>query len=580
MQVRPFRLCAFFLFLTLISCSQISLPSISIAPNQEPSRVSKKSTPLPNHANELPSDISGDGQAALGPLNPEGNELPPESTQPSAEQVTVESKTVTVTYVVRRGDTLQLIASRAGMTVQQLARLNGIKNINRISAGQVLKLGSKVESRRIVTHPGPAEFLLPDSEILYSPAYKDFNVQSIAENSGGYLLQYRENVEGRMLTGPQIVQLISERFSVGPRVLLTILELRSGWLTGNAPDAARNAYPMGYRQAGWEGLYRQLFWAAERLNAAYYLYQRDELQTLLLFDGDRIRLAPGLNAGTVAVQNLFSRSSSWGTFNEQITNGDFLATYKWLFGSPEQFALKEIVPANLQQPAFRLPWQDGQTWWFTGGPHNAWAPGSEWAAVDFAPSSTRGTCRVASEWVVAVSPGRVIASDIGRVIVDMDGDGFQGTGWGLMYMHVAAKDRVPVGTILNTGDRIGHPSCEGGYSTGTHLHFARMYNGAWIRTDDARAPLNLNGWMYKSTDVHYDGYAVNGNELREACGCRDETKNGIRAVPLQYVENVPALGVTANVSASEQPNAPAANPAVGGANPKPKQAPQPSQTQP
>jgi nucleoid-associated protein YgaU len=43
-----------------------------------------------------------------------------------------------VTYRVKRGDSLSEIAKWYGVSVQQLARANGIKNSNRIYAGQVL----------------------------------------------------------------------------------------------------------------------------------------------------------------------------------------------------------------------------------------------------------------------------------------------------------------------------------------------------------------------------------------------------------------------------------------------------------
>lgn len=492
---------------------------------------------------ELPAqELPGDGSVALGQPLPllEQNEPPIETTTTT----TVEAQPTVITYTVRRGDTLQQIANRSGKTLAELMRLNNIRNADRISVGQVLKLGTSQTLRTIVTHAGPSEPLLPDSEIVYSPAYKDFDIYAVAANSGGYLNAYREPVEGRVRTGPEIIQLLAEEFSVGPRVLLTVLELQSGWLTQSSPSVNRNPYPMGYRKPGWEGLYRQTFWAAQRLNAAYYLYRQNELTTLSLFDGDKIKLAPKLNAGTVAVQNIISRSGTWESFSEQITNGDFQATYKWLFGAPEQFAVPELVPQDLVQPTFRLPWQDDHTWWLTGGPHNGWAEGSAWAAIDFAPSSAMGSCRVSPEWAVAMAPGKVISSENGRVIVDLDGDGFQGTGWALLYMHVSAQDRVAVGTVLNTGDRIGHPSCEGGVSTGTHLHLARMYNGQWIRADDPRVPFDMAGWSLEATKTQYNGYAVNGTQRREACGCRDQALNGIQAIP--------SLSVTAVVSRLEK----------------------------
>ena len=46
----------------------------------------------------------------------------------------------TTTYVVQSGDTLSGIAAKYGMTVNELAQLNGISDPNRIQVGQVLKV--------------------------------------------------------------------------------------------------------------------------------------------------------------------------------------------------------------------------------------------------------------------------------------------------------------------------------------------------------------------------------------------------------------------------------------------------------
>ena len=43
-------------------------------------------------------------------------------------------------YTVRRGDTLSVIAKKNGCTVDELIRLNGIKNKNLIYIGQKLQL--------------------------------------------------------------------------------------------------------------------------------------------------------------------------------------------------------------------------------------------------------------------------------------------------------------------------------------------------------------------------------------------------------------------------------------------------------
>ena len=63
------------------------------------------------------------------------------------------------------------------------------------------------------------------------------------------------------------------------------------------------------------------------------------------------------------------------------------------------------------------------------------------------------------------------------VVVDMDGDGSEQTGWNILYLHVAAANRVAEGEWVEQDDRIGHPSCEGGAGLQKELggvHRARL----------------------------------------------------------------------------------------------------------
>ncbi|NOH02282.1 MAG: hypothetical protein HND47_10160 [Chloroflexi bacterium] len=60
-------------------------------------------------------------------------------------------------------------------------------------------------------------------------------------------------------------------------------------------------------------------------------------------------------------------------------------------------------------------------------------------------------------------------------------------------------------------DRIGHASCEGGVSTGTHLHFARKYNGEWV-TADGPIPFIMDGWRVVAGEKAYEGKLVRDDQ--------------------------------------------------------------------
>jgi murein DD-endopeptidase MepM/ murein hydrolase activator NlpD len=163
----------------------------------------------------------------------------------------------------------------------------------------------------------------------------------------------------------------------------------------------------------------------------------------------------------------------------------------------------------------QLPFEPGDVWSFTGGPHAAWDTGSAWAALDFAPPGEPMGCVITSAWATAVADGLVVRSSDGSLLIDLDGDGYEQTGWVLFYLHLDRLDRAEVGTAVKAGDRVGHPSCEGGVSDGTHLHMARKYNGEWIPAD-GEVPFVLDGWVSAGLASEYDGIMTKGEVTIEA----------------------------------------------------------------
>jgi murein DD-endopeptidase MepM/ murein hydrolase activator NlpD len=114
-----------------------------------------------------------------------------------------------------------------------------------------------------------------------------------------------------------------------------------------------------------------------------------------------------------------------------------------------------------------------------------------------------------------MADGIIVSSEKGRVVQDLDGDGYEQTGWTLLYMHIETRDRISAGEVVKAGDRIGHPSCEGGISSGTHVHIARRFNGEWIPAD-GKIPFNLDGWTSEGQGFEYDGLLRRNGKTIEA----------------------------------------------------------------
>jgi LasA protease len=298
---------------------------------------------------------------------------------------------------------------------------------------------------------------------------------------------------------------VARNYSLNPRLLLALMEYRSHALTGADPDGTFRQFPLGETGESQPGVALQLLWLARTLNDGYYGWRDGSLREIDLADGRVSRPDAWQNAGTVAVHYLFGKWFDQKSFDEAAGPDGFVRTYRELFGDPFADA-REIIPGGLKQPALQLPFEQGTVWGFTGGPHPVWGDGLPWAAVDFAPPlvSTGIGCLSTDRWATAMADGVIVRSEPALVMLDLDKDGDEHTGWTILYYHVADEGRIAVGARVKAGDRIGHPSCQGGRATDTHIHVARRYNGEWI---PAAGPLafNLSNWVVGGGAVPYVG---------------------------------------------------------------------------
>lgn len=418
-------------------------------------------------------------------------------------------RTESESYMVQAGDTLGSIADAFGVSSEALQQANKIADPNLLSIGQTLDVPPPKPGET-----GPSFKIIPDSELVYGPAAAQFDVAAFIQKEGGYLAGYVEQVNGDTLDSAQIVTLVAQHYSVNPRLLLALLEYRSRWVTEATPEQASLDYPLGFVETNHVGLYRQLTWAANELNRGFYLWRAGAIGHWVLHDNSIVPIDPTINAGSAGVQDFFSIMDDRQTWDTDVGGYGLFETYSLMFGNPFDLAVEPLVPSGLRQPAMILPFESGATWAFTGGPHAAWDSGSAWGALDFAPFDVAG-CVVSQQWVTAVADGFIVRAADGSVVEDLDGDGYEQTGWDLLYMHISDQDRVQPAAYVYTGDRIGHPSCEGGVANAAHLHLARKYNGEWIPADGS-LPFNLGGWISSGTGTEYDGFLKRGTVTLEA----------------------------------------------------------------
>lgn len=416
-----------------------------------------------------------------------------------------------IVYHAQAGDTLSVVATHFGVGKDQIQSNEDLPQDSFINPGTLLVIPQVLINTTSSTH------LLPDSEFVYSRAITDSDfpedVLDFIQEAGGYLSEEREYEHSNLTSGGEILKNIAQNNSINPYLLLAMLEYQSNWVFGQPQNLAQLKYPMGYVNFDDAGLVRQLRWAVNQLSIGYYGWREGRLTEIILKNAQNptrkvsARIEPSLNAGTVALQYFYSQiydSDEWIQALDDDTG--FIITYEEMFGSHENRTQYEpLFSHNLIQPDLELPFVPGVVWNYTGGPHGAWEREGSWSAIDFAPSGFRGECSRSYAYVTAAAPGLVVRAEEGVVVINLDFNDNEHSGWVLLYLHIATAGRlVEAGDEVLTGDRLGHPSCEGGISTGTHVHLARKYNGEWM-TADGPTPFVLSGWSVHNGSGAYKG---------------------------------------------------------------------------
>ena len=441
---------------------------------------------------------------ALAPSPAAADALVETTDQPSQDNSQQEepnaAEPLAATHRVVAGDTLTRIADRYGVSVASLLRANDLTNPDLLYLGQIITLPLPPVDYT------PDFLILPDSRLARGVDGAGFDIESYLRGTEGALRQMtaiitKRNPDGSMgsdsYPASQVIERVSIEYSVDARILIAFLERFAGLVTQADLEPEAKLYPLLPPQENSRldraGLYAQLSWLADRLNQGYYGWKYRGERILELLDGSRRNFAQNLNAGTVAVQYALAQMPLESDWQAHSGEEGIYQSYVELFGDPFAGAF-ETVPAGLEQPTLTLPFPPGELWRFTGGFHGGWGNGSAWAAVDFSPPAgaiPAGSCATSTHPATAVAEGSIARLDEGVVVLDLDGDSDESTGWTILYLHVDYHDSLAQGQRVAAGNIIGYPSCLGGFTNATHLHIARRYNGEWLPADCNRCPADI-----------------------------------------------------------------------------------------
>ncbi len=521
----------FVCLLLLTACAPASTPHPSTTATPTPAGIKPAPTTTPTHAGVKPAPTTTPTPAGVKPAPTATPTHAGVKPAPTASLVPAGFTPAPPTpiagaalYETQPGDTLNAVAARFGVPLDEiyctapyaselLAACPHIDTRGVVSptwplpGSRLLPPGQTLVVPDVLGAVGPSARLLPDSEIVFSTAALDFDTAAYLESAGGYLHTHEQWLSITSWTsGADILDRVALENTLNPRLLLALLEYQCGCVLGN-PGPLAEIEPF-FGILPWDSrtdLYGQLFWAATTLWEGYSGWRTGTLTTLKWPDGTATRLPPTLNAGTAAILYFFAQLYEGEAWLQAIDpQQGFPALYTQMFGDPWARAVEIFPPDMAEPPPLILPFEPYAVWSFSGGPHVAWEGAGPDAALDFAPASAASGCVESNAWVVAMADGLVVRAEFGGVMQDLDGDGLEQTGWNLLYLHLAEAGRVPLGTYLRAGDRVGHPSCEGAHATGTHLHIARKFNGEWIPAT-GYLPFALSGWVVEAGEKSYEG---------------------------------------------------------------------------
>ena len=331
---------------------------------------------------------------------------------------------------------------------------------------------------------------ITNRQLLYSNHEKlHFSVDDYLAENAPHLLPHAEAIRHW-----------SAYTSVSPKVVLALMQTRSGALSGYESE------PLPF--PGWSSA---LSFSAQLEEVLMWL---SETFSLLLTDENSERAE---YAAEDALVGLF--------FGSRKGVADLGATLAQFF---PRTTTDEAVQGGTLPPwgLLQLPFPRGQTW-YHGGAHTGSGsdPGPK-SSLDFMKALGVG-------WGDPTSTHRVVAAHGGRAVrhsrcfVEVIGI----EGWSTQYYHLE-NPTVATGQIIDRNEDLAHYAndrttalCNGGHSTGPHVHFSLLRNGVHQDLLDVA----LNGYKVHpgrysyDTDCNYFWLARNGVKH---CAWRPLTNDG------------------------------------------------------
>jgi LasA protease len=320
---------------------------------------------------------------------------------------------------------------------------------------------------------------LEDRDFLYGPALLDFDLKAFLASNAPHILPYAD-----------FISHWCGYYSVSPKVILTIMEMRTEIISKNvAGQAIQNPLAGLVAGSGFEEQVRNMLAA---LYADFYTYRNAVQNT---------RGTISLNSASFALLNVFRGSSTPVAFasSAELVRGRFNETYSRLFPSTPKRALADTQ--DLPTIPLQLPWKNGDSWYFNGVHTQTGMDPGVLSSIDFTRTWTlKWGDDTSKDFVVAAHDGTVTVFSTCSMRVTSP------SGWATNYYHLdgviaTSGEQVTANqTIAIYANSLDQAVCQGGFSSGPHVHFSLLNNGAYTALDGT----TLSGYVVHSGRFSYD----------------------------------------------------------------------------
>ncbi len=320
--------------------------------------------------------------------------------------------------------------------------------------------------------------------IVYRP--QEMLTFSVAD----YLRQHARH----LLPHAELISHVAGETSVSPRLLLALMEQQSGLLSNRKPTKQQWAAPFGTLSSKY-GFRAQLEDVSQQLFSAIYQTAPQQLK----------RTDNAAIDGEIAQHAMARFMEKEASVSGKKATQELVTTYQKLFPDvvfSETIDTTNKAAAPMLAPPFellQLAWPVGQSW-VSGGAHTTTGSGSyPLSSLDFNDGGYWGD-NLSNKWVTSAAPGTVKVHSSCNVEV------IHGGGWSTQYYHLQ-NVQVSTNQNINRDQRLANYAsnksqalCQGGSSTGPHVHFTLKYNGQPYHLSD----VYLSGYKVHPGNTSYD----------------------------------------------------------------------------